>query len=106
MKDFKSLPQYGNRSKKFVNRYKTNNRVAILRDKQMFALNTATLTFVPNEPCPELNVPSIHSYLKQIYDRTASNPFNRYKVVHEPKPRRNAKCSCGSGLKYKKCCMK
>ena len=98
MKDFKSLPQYGNRSKKFVNRYKANNRVAILKDKQVFALCTATLTFVPND---RLSLPP------NRYFTGMGRINNWYEPYIAPiTPRRNAKCSCGSGLKYKKCCMK
>ena len=26
-------------------------------------------------------------------------------LVKDPEPERNAKCPCGSGLKYKKCCL-
>ena len=111
MKDFKSLLQYGNRSKKFVNRYKTNNRVVILKDKQTFTLNTTTLTFVPNlKPTAPYHYVDSWGY---IFRPTNRRPYSKGYSIYlgyspytaDIKQRRNDKCSCGSGKKYKKCHM-
>ncbi len=40
----------------------------------------------------------------QIWNNTPL-PSNRYRLSPLPKPRRNEPCFCGSGKKYKQCCM-
>ena len=82
MKEFKELSSYKNRGNSYI--FIPYIVKAIKRIyKQPFV-------FVPNEPCPE-----------------SPHGISRHKWDHEciPKIPRNSPCPCGSGKKYKKCCL-
>lgn len=44
-------------------------------------------------------------FARYIWDRTAL-PGNHFRPLPLPKPERNASCPCGSGKKYKQCCLR
>jgi len=44
-------------------------------------------------------------FARYIWDRTAL-PSNHFRPLPLPKPERNAACPCGSGKKYKQCCLR
>ena len=49
---------------------------------------------------------AIYKLFKQNHTELAANPFNPLACTkQEPKISRNSPCPCGSGNKYKKCCM-
>ena len=43
--------------------------------------------------------------IKQLSDSIARNRFIQFNRNHKKKIGRNDLCPCGSGLKYKKCCL-
>lgn len=98
--DFRTLSTYHNRGKKFINNSKIINRIAILNDKQKLALNTALLQYIP------VNEFKAQQINYKIGFSSLTTGWYHAPYIKEPTQRRNAKCSCGSGLKYKKCCMK
>lgn len=94
MKEFKELSSYKNRGNSYI--FIPYIVKAIKRIyKQPFV-------FVPNSTCPE--APSnLHSYLK--YECVGIGWNRKWNIIHEPKIPRNSPCPCGSGKKYKKCCL-
>jgi len=46
-----------------------------------------------------------HMKLKSIYARCKRKHFSRAQQHHSPEVGRNDPCPCGSGKKYKKCCL-
>ena len=46
-----------------------------------------------------------HIKLKSIYSHCKKKHFSHQEPVHLPKVGRNAPCPCGSGKKYKQCCL-
>ena len=43
--------------------------------------------------------------IKELSDELAKKRCNKFKETHKRKIGRNELCPCGSGLKYKKCCL-
>jgi hypothetical protein len=84
--------------------YRTDLTAGNLRfvevDEQVFKIDTVSGEFeVFGEPktAPQTNV------VKKVDDSATST---KEVVPKPPKQTRNEKCACGSGLKYKNCCMK
>jgi SEC-C motif-containing protein len=67
----------------FVAHYKVNGEVKILSERSQFAKKEGRWFYVSGE----------HKLMRSVAHRSNT-------------PNRNDPCSCGSGIKYKKCCLK
>ncbi|MEA3231927.1 MAG: SEC-C metal-binding domain-containing protein [Thermodesulfobacteriota bacterium] len=59
------------------------------------------------EQIPDIykKLPNRHIKLKGIYAHCKKKHFTNTRQLHPPKVGRNDPCPCGSGKKYKKCCL-
>jgi hypothetical protein len=71
---------------------------------QRYAEPIAPNFFVPFSGNPEALKSFKPIFARYIWNRTAL-PGNNFRPLPIPKPERNQPCPCGSGKKYKQCCM-
>ena len=48
--------------------------------------------------------PKLYESLAQVFNQSLADSPKKNVHLNKMKPKRNGKCICGSGLKFKKCC--
>ena len=78
-----------------------------LIDGSSFSISLATVRSAIEEQIPEIykQMHKRHIKLKAIYDHCKKKHYAPKQELQYPKAGRNDPCPCGSGKKYKKCCL-
>lgn len=84
---------------------RTEDPLAFQQWFQRHAESIAPNFFVPFSGNPEALRSFKPMFARYIWNRTAL-PGNHFRPQPLPKPERNAPCICGSGKKYKQCCLR
>jgi hypothetical protein len=79
-------------------------------EKSLFSVSSAKLKIAIEEQIPDIynELSKRHAKLKSIYAHCRRKHFadeEKQRPLQSPKIGRNDPCPCGSGKKYKKCCM-
>jgi len=72
------------------------------------SVDTKTVRSAIEEQIPDIynRFPNRHMKLKGIYSHCKKIHFAHTQQLHPPEVGRNEPCPCGSGKKYKKCCLR
>ncbi|MFC1863490.1 SEC-C metal-binding domain-containing protein, partial [Thermodesulfobacteriota bacterium] len=78
-----------------------------LLDESPFSISLETVRTAIEEQIPNIyqQMHKRHKKLKAIYSHSKKNHYASKQEVQYPKVGRNDPCPCGSGKKYKKCCL-
>lgn len=79
-----------------------------LVDESSFSISLATIRTAVEEQIPDIyrQMHKRHMKLKAIYAYCKKKHYSLKQELQLPKVGRNDPCPCGSGKKYKKCCLK
>lgn len=79
-----------------------------LIDQSSFSISLETVRTAIEEQIPDIykQMHKRHKKLKAIYAHCKKKHYASKQELHVPKAGRNDPCPCGSGKKYKKCCLR
>ena len=106
--DIISFDKHGNMGKElyFVELNYRKKRWKLV-DKSSFSISQATIKAAVEEQIPDIykQMHKRHIKLKAIYAHCKNRHFSSKQELQLTKVGRNDPCPCGSGKKYKKCCL-